>query len=296
MVFQKIHNSSLIICIMVLTKNPFPTIGELVVCQVVSIQPSYVQVRLEDYKGIEKESQLMGMVHVSELSNRWVKNINSIVSIGSRVVLLVLRVNEERGYVDLSLRRVTMEQRTAKSNEWRYSTKAENLLKFFGEQHNITLEQLYEQAIWPLLEKYFDVRTAFEEIKEEGRVILDSVENIVLSPELKDALFKLIEDTVTISKVSIDVEFEIHAFTGDGINLIKDSLSNAIKIRRPKGLELKIFYIGAPIYRCEIEANDYPTAEKFLDKVVKKIESILGHQGTIATHREHLSNEQKSVA
>ena len=44
------------------------------------------------------------MVHISELWNQWVKNIHSLISVGQKVVLLVLRVNEERGYVDLSLR------------------------------------------------------------------------------------------------------------------------------------------------------------------------------------------------
>ena len=127
---------------MVSSKHPFPIPGELVVCNVVSIQQGYVQVKLEDYKGTSNEGNLIGMVHISELSNRWVKNIHSLISVGQKVVLLVLRVNEERGYVDLSLRRVTMEQKTNKMNDWRYAVKAENLLKFFAEQHKTTLEDI----------------------------------------------------------------------------------------------------------------------------------------------------------
>jgi translation initiation factor 2 subunit 1 len=281
---------------MVLTKNPFPAPGELVVCLVTNIQSGYVQVKLEDYKGTGPEGVLNGMVHISELSNRWVKNIHSIISVGSKVVLLVLRVNEERGYVDLSLRRVNQEQKSNKMNDWRYANKAENLMKYLAEQYKVTLEDLYKQALFPLIDKYGDIRTAFEDIKEEGIEILNKTENITLSPELKQTLFKIIDENVEIHKVTITAEYEIRSGLGNGIELIKEALVSAKKLRRPKGIDIRIFYIGAPVYRCEIIASDYPSAEKFLEKVTKKIEATLEKNGTVEVHRDNLSNEQKSAS
>jgi translation initiation factor 2 subunit 1 len=281
---------------MVLTKENFPELGELVVSRVTGIQGGYVEVDLEDYKGLESEEHAHGMVHLSELSNRWVKNIHSIISIGQRVVLLVLRIDKERGYVDLSLRRVTKEQKTNKMNAWRYATKAENMLKFFCEQHNITIEQLYQQLLFPLLSKYSDLRTALEEIKEEGMAVLNNIPEIGASELIKKDFITFVHDNVTINKIEISAEFKVRSHIGNGVVLIKNAFAEAKKIKNTKGVEVKIFYVGSPNYRVQIEANDYPDAEKHLEKIQKKVEKIIGNQGSVILVRDVLSNEQKSTA
>lgn len=280
---------------MVLTKESFPELGELVVSRVTGIQGGYVEVDLEDYRGLASEEHAHGMVHLSELSNRWVKNIHSIISIGQRIVLLVLRIDKDRGYVDLSLRRVTKEQRTVKMNSWRYATKAENMLKFFCEQHQITLQDLYNQMLFPLLAKYVDFRTALEEIKEEGVAVLDSLPEITAKDTIKKDFVSFIQDNVTISKIEISAEFKIRSYAGNGVVVIKNALIEAKKIKNTKGVEVKIYYVGSPNYRVEIEANDYADAEKHLEKIQKKIEKYIGNQGSVTLVRDMLSNEQKST-
>lgn len=276
-----------------LNRNPFPEPGELVVCRVVHIQNGYVQVELEDYSGLPREQRAQGMVHISELSNRWVKNINSLVSVGQRLVLQVIRVNKDRGYLDLSLRRVNKIQRSTIMNQWRYAIKLEGLLNFFAEQHNMTLMELYEKAIWALIDNYGDIRTAFETIKEDGFEALSSTPGLEISEELQQELFQLIVDNVTISKVNLQVEFDVRSYLGNGVEVIKDAFSAVNRLRKPKGVEVSFAYIGAPIYRMNLEAKDYPTAEKFLEKVHKKLQETLGNNGTVQLLREELSNEQK---
>jgi translation initiation factor 2 subunit 1 len=278
---------------MVKNKSAFPQPGELVICKIKNVQKGYVQVSLEDYAGLKNENNAQGMVHISELSNRWVKNINSIVSIGQKVVLTVLRVNEDRGYVDLSLRRVNKAQRQTKMNEWKYATKLEGLLKFFAEQHNLSIEELFEKVLFNIIDKYGDLRTAFEDIKEEGIEELNNVEDLDISDELRDDLFNLITNNITISKINLNLEFEIRTKAGDGIQKIKDAIRGATKIRKPKGIEIDFSYIGAPVYRCEIEAKDYQSAEKHLGKIREKIESIILPDGSVELIRDQLSNAQK---
>lgn len=275
-----------------LNRYPFPQAGELVICRVTNVQRGYVQVELEDYAGLPHEERAQGMVHISELSNRWVKNINSIVSIGQRLVLQTIRVNTDRGYLDLSLRRVNKIQRTTVMNQWRYAKKLEGLLTFFAEQKGIELEKLYEDAIWPLVDKYGEIRVGFEAIKEDGFEVLANVENLNISEELQKDLYQLIMDNITISKVELQVEFDIRSYEGDGIELVKNAFAAVNRLRKPKGVETSFFYIGAPIYRMNLEAKDYPTAEKHLEKVYNKIEEIIGNKGVVQLVRDELSNEQ----
>ncbi|MHA1776901.1 MAG: hypothetical protein DRO88_01330 [Promethearchaeia archaeon] len=275
-----------------LNRNPFPEPGELVICRVINIQRGYVQVELEDYAGLPHEERAQGMVHISELSNRWVKNINSLISIGQRLVLQVVRVNKDRGYLDLSLRRVNKIQRTTVMNQWRYAIKLEGLLNFFAEQHNMTLMELYEKAIWALIDNYGDIRSAFEAIKEDGIEALSSTPGLEISEELQKELYKLIVENITISKVNLQVEFDIRSYLGNGVEIIKDAFNAVNKIRKPKGVEISFAYIGAPIYRMNLEAKDYITAEKFLEKVHTKFQETIGNAGTVQLLREDLSNEQ----
>jgi translation initiation factor 2 subunit 1 len=281
---------------MVLSKESFPELGELVIARVTSIQPGYVEVELEDYRGLEHEGHAHGMVSISELSNRWVKNIHSIITVGQRVVLLVLRIDKERGYVDLSLRRVTKEQKSSKMNAWRYATKAENLLKFFAEQHGMSLEDLHIKAIFPLIEKFGELRAAMEAIKEDGVATVEEIKEFTLDEPIRSAFISFVSDNVTIHKVEVFAEFKIRSNEGNGIMLIKQALIEAKNMKAPKGLELKIYYVGSPYYRVEIEAFEYIEAEKQLEKIKEHVETIIGKKGTVELIRDFLSNEQKSSA
>ncbi len=45
-----------------------------------------------------------GLLHVSEISSSWIRNIRDFVREGQKMVLKVLRVDLEKGHIDLSLR------------------------------------------------------------------------------------------------------------------------------------------------------------------------------------------------
>ena len=85
---------------MLLKKEGFPEEDELVMCTVTQVQFHSVFVTLDEYdKG--------GMIHISEVSPGRIRNIRDFVREGKKIVCKVLRVNEEKGHIDLSLRRVT---------------------------------------------------------------------------------------------------------------------------------------------------------------------------------------------
>ncbi|HIE33962.1 MAG TPA: S1 RNA-binding domain-containing protein, partial [Candidatus Altiarchaeales archaeon] len=92
-------------------ESRYPEPGELVIATVQNIFKQGAFVTLDEY------GNKRGMLHLSEISLKWVRNIRNYVKEGQKVVLLVLRVNPERGHIDLSLRRVSDAQRKAKLQE-----------------------------------------------------------------------------------------------------------------------------------------------------------------------------------
>ncbi|MHA1728860.1 MAG: translation initiation factor IF-2 subunit alpha [Promethearchaeota archaeon] len=258
---------------MVKKREKFPEEGELIVAQVDNIQKMYVYVRLEDYEGLPRDrGRALGMVHISELSNAWVRNITDFMKINQRVVLRVLRVNSHKGHIDLSLRRVNDEQKIYKMNEWKFELKAENLLKIFGKLVGATLEEVYNDIGNPLLDIFGDIHEAFDEIKRNGKSELDSLD---ISDEWKESFFEFIDSNIELNKVEINGTFEIVVYEGEGVKIVKKVIENAKKVKTNNLADFSFHYIGAPFYNFKISANNYQDAEKYLKKVINSAKKTI---------------------
>ena len=132
-------------------KRGLPSAGELVVCKVVKINPHSVFARLEEY---DKE----GMIHISEVSSGWVRDIRQYVKIGQDIIAKVL--NAEEG-VTLSIKRVTPHQRTQKIKEYKLDQRAEKMLELVGQKLGKTTDQAYEEVGYTMQEKFGSLYEAF---------------------------------------------------------------------------------------------------------------------------------------
>lgn len=258
---------------MVKSRTRFPSEGEFVVAKVTEVQDQYVYVDLIGYEGLDSEPYARGMIHISEISSRWIKNIRNYVRIGQRIVLRVLRVDPRKGHVDLSLRRVNSAQRENKLKEWKYAVKYENLLQFLTETEGIdmTLDEAYELIGFPVLDYYDNYQETIENLKENGMELLDNLENI--PKKVKETLLKIVDENVEISTVSIAGKVKLSFNSGNGIDYIKDTLLEALKVINSKETRnIKIYYIAAPLYRLEIVSKDYLDAENILSDALEVIE------------------------
>jgi translation initiation factor 2 subunit 1 len=260
---------------MVKSRTPFPKEGEFVIGRVVDIQQQYIYVDLLDYEGLPSEKYAQGMIHISEISSRWIKNIRNFARVGQRIVVRVLRVDQSKGHVDLSLRRVNSAQKDNRMKEWKYAVKYENLLQFFTEAEgvNLNLDQAYELIGWPVLDKFDSYQETIESLKEYGDEILHSLKN--LSEDQIENFLKIVNENVEISTVSIIGRLKLMNTDGDGVEKIKSTLNEAKQvIKKPKETRnIKILYIGAPFYRVEVISKDYLDAENILSDSLEIIES-----------------------
>jgi len=260
---------------MVKNKYPFPKEGAFIMGRVVDIQNQYIYVDLPDYDGLPSEETARGMIHISEISSRWVRNIRSIVRIGQRLVLRVVKVVPDKGQIDLSLRRVNSAQKALIAKEHKYANKYENLLQFLTETEGIdlTLIQAYELIGWPIKEQFNFYQEAVEALKEEGKEILGELKNI--TDDINKAFLKIIDENVEVSTVKIMGKIKLMNTSGDGIAKIKETLNNVMKvIENPKETrKINLSYLGAPIYRLEIISKDYIDAEGILSDAIEVLEN-----------------------
>jgi translation initiation factor 2 subunit 1 len=259
--------------IMVKSKSKFPREGEFVVAKVTEVQKQYVYVDLISFEGLDSEKNARGMIHISEISSRWIKNIRNFVRIGQRVVLRVLRVDPSKGHVDMSLRRVNSAQKEIRLKEWKYAVKYENLLQFLTEAEgiNMTLDEAYDKIGFPILDFFTNYQEVIENLKENGEELLDQLENV--SDDTKKALLKIVDENVQISTVSISGKVKLSFNSENGVDKIKESLLDAIKvIESGETRSIKINYLAAPFYRLEVVTKDYLDAENILSEALEIIE------------------------
>ncbi len=245
-----------------------PEKGELVICTVTKAKGFGAFVELDEYPGTK------GFIHIKEVAPGWVKNIRDHVREGQKIVCKVMDVDPSKGYVDLSLKRVNEHQKREKIQQWKNEQKAKKLLEMVGERIGLSFEECLEKFGYELIKKFGSLYNAFEEVARNEKVL----EEEGFSNEWTKHFIEIAKENIVIPYVEIKGYVEMKCPTPDGIKYIKKALQ---MIEGKKGeIEIEVRYISAPLYRIEVKAPDYKSAEKELKaRVEKSIEYIKKHGG-----------------
>ena len=128
-------------------KRGFPMLGEIVICKITKINPNSAFARLEEYN---KE----GMIHISEISSGWVRDIRQHVKPNQSVIAKVVRLNEGSGEISLSLKRVDDKQQNEKMKDYNLNKKAEKMLEIAAKSMDMTLDKAYVEVGYALQEDF----------------------------------------------------------------------------------------------------------------------------------------------
>merc|ERR1712070_1010969 len=126
----------------------FPEVEDVVIVQVRSIADMGAYVSLLEYNNIE------GMILLSELSRRRIRSINKLIRVGRQEIVVVLRVDREKGYIDLSKRRVSPEDVAQTEEKFNKSKAVHSIMRHVAETCKRELETLYATFGWPLYKQY----------------------------------------------------------------------------------------------------------------------------------------------
>ena len=246
----------------------YPEVGDLVVATATRVEDYGAYVKLDEYSGIE------GLVHISEISTTWVRNIRDHAREGQKLVLKVLRVNPQRNQIDLSLRRVTGREKSEKMLEWKKERKAESILKSAGDK----LEKPGEVDVIRnlLMEKFGGLYSPLEEGLDEGP---EALVKAGLTNDWAQAVIEASKSKIRLEKSKVRATVSVFSHKPHGLDIIKQSFASAKKVRKPRGTEVRIYSIGAPKYRIEVEAGSFESAEKALNSIVEELLSSVKKSG-----------------
>ena len=242
-----------------------PEEGEIIIATVTQVTGHGAYVTLDEY------NNMTGFLHISEIATGWIRNIERYIRPKQKAVLKVIRANKVRGEVDTSLKQVSGEERKSKLIEVKKNDKAATFLDFIKSKLKLTDETVKEIED-VLLQKYDYVYDAFEAVSRKG---LDAIQNINLSPEIKNAIEEA-SKRIPVPVVEISGIMEIILKKPNGIEIIKSTLANAEGSKG--GANSTITYIGAPRYRIVVTAENFKVAEKFMNNTVEKLRANIEKQ------------------
>lgn len=249
-------------------KPEWPEPGDLVIATIETVTDYGAYAKLDEY---EKR----GLLHVSEISSSWIRNIHDFVREGQKTVLKVLRVDSEKGHIDLSLRRVTKRERIEKVMSWKKVRKADALLKGVAEKTGLPLQEIYAKAGAPVEEQY-SLYDGFEKAAKEGPEFLTK---IGVQEDIARAFAEVAAERIHVKMVKVKGVLEIRCLKPNGVKLVKEAFLNAEKTEKTKDADVKFYVIAAPKYSIEVLAENYKRAEDVLQKVSQNVITNISKAG-----------------
>ena len=249
-----------------------PEQGEIVLATVTKIMDHGAYVTLDEYDGIQ------GFLHISEIAPGWIRSVNKFVKDGEKKVLLVKKVNPERGDIDLSLKQVSNDQKKEKLKEVKKYEKGKTLLQNVKEKAKLSDKEIekLEDSIYTKFDSVYD---AFVEIGRNG---IDSIKELKITKKTGDAIEE-VSSRIKLPSVEIRGIMEITNGKSDGVEIIKKTLLDVLK----KDSTINITYLGAPKYRLSITSENFKSAEKSLKPIIAEIQTnIEKKKGSFAFTRE----------
>jgi len=239
-----------------------PGRGELVIATVKKIFPYGAFCTLDEYDGLE------AFLHVSEIAPRWIKNIREHVREGQKVIAQVHRFIPEKNQIDLTIKRVSESDRVWKREQYRRENRGKKLLENAAKK--LKKDEVFIGEIAPEMEKAFgSIYECFEALSLDSE---NARGKLKVPAKVLKVLESVAKDNIKPQKVHISRKLKVECFESDGVERVRGALG---KVSSEKA-KVELRYIGAPLYKIDIESDDYKTAEKELERIVSAISAEMG--------------------
>jgi translation initiation factor 2 subunit 1 len=247
---------------MAYTKKGIPEEGELVLCIVRKILPHSVFVDLIEYSNRE------AMIHISEIAPGRIRNIRDFVKEGKQVVCKVLLLNRDRGTIDLSLRRVSLQQKLKKEEEYKQEQKSEKILEAVAHKMKTTLEEAYKNAGSKIIEECGSLTVCFQDVAMNGDALLKELQ---LPENYTKELFEVIKERIKPPEAKVVADLVLECNDDNGVEAIRKALKTGEDLIKSEKYKGSITYNSAPHYRVELVFHDFKIAEEALETVCNAI-------------------------
>ncbi|MFH1631091.1 MAG: S1 RNA-binding domain-containing protein [Candidatus Aenigmatarchaeota archaeon] len=233
----------------IVKKRGNPSIGEILICKVTHISPNSVTVHINEY---DQE----GLVHVSEVSRGWIRDIRRFIKQDQEVVAKVIGSDP----ISLSIKRVDDNQKKNKMREFKMEQRADKMLELAAEKLGKTVDQAYEEVGYGLRDRFGSVYEAMKKALHKPSELKKYA-----SDEWIATLHEIAEKNIEQKEFEFRANVTIKTYKANGIKIIKDTLKRAEKSG------LSVSYISAPRYLMRIKTLNPKKGHQELESKLKTL-------------------------
>lgn len=250
--------------------NKFPVEGEVVIGKILSVSNDVVRMQLLEY------GELTGLILTSELSKRRFKTIAQLTKVGNIEVCQVLKVEETKGFVDLSLKRVSEQERQDCKDSFSRSKLAYQIMAKAAKLAECTITELYENWGYAKISEFGSLFSYFSLAKEDSSI---------LDGEPRGEFFKkVIEDQFKASSFKVRADVDVTCAIG-GVVLIKNAFGKALEFDS----SLEIALLRSPTFSImkisENKEEAFYSVNTAVEIVKEEIEAQGGTFSVVSTAR-----------
>jgi len=266
-------------------REKFPEPEQVIMIKVRRVENLGAYVSMLEYNNAE------GMVMLSELSKRRIRSIKNLIRAGQIMAVAVIRVDQNKGYVDLSRRRVSHEEQQEMEEKFAKSKMVHSVMRHTAQQKpDTSLEQLCEMIAWPLYELYPHAYDAFKILAssaaDEVWSKLQEKTGETISDELKEQLISNIKRRLTVNATRLRATVDVTCYEYEGIDAVREAL-RAGQACECDDAKLQVTLIAPPQYSISTTCIDRAAGYATVEKAMKAIEtSITKAGGNFLVHQK----------
>jgi len=258
-------------------RNKLPKVGELVMAKVTRSggDSNSFYCELINYNMIE------GFVSSTELKRK--EKVRKLIEGKKEVVLSVVSIDTDKGYIDLSHRKFDKKSATQFELDYPFNKKIWSLgqdMKTLQKNNEFTefTDFIYDQIIWPVYDKINNennIKSVYENILLNPKLLFGTgIDNSIFSEEYITSIIDNIKSRVVLTPVQIEAEIQVTVIDGDGVDTIKKIFDYQID-------NVSIEIVAPPIYRIIVDADNITNAIINLEKMALVIKENCEKYGAI---------------
>lgn len=253
-------------------KNELPKIDELVIGVPIKIDDMGVSVKLVEY------NDQLAFIALREVSERRFRSIKKVIKLGKTYPLLVIAIDEKKGYVDLSNKYIT-----DRDSAIEHYTKYKNVVSVFKQfiyyiekKLDRILDQdekneYAEKILWN-----FDKRDAYD-MFSKIRIDLSQIDQFELNNDDKDILKNAVVKMFKKPVYTVQARFNMFIIGISGVERIKNILEKAEDCCKDE-VKMNITLLNSPCYQIQIVDDNEKLAVSIIREALDIIEKMVSNE------------------
>lgn len=244
----------------------YPDAGETVIIKITNTTEVGVYVELVEYNNIE------GLIMVGELSKKKIKCIASTVKTGNIEAAIVLRVDKEKGYIDISRKSIMKEDAAEAMQRYAQNKQAHTVMIMATKKLNIPISDLYEEYFIKS-KPYGGIYPYFLQLKED------------------DKMYEFVKKKFAALKYKIRADIDVSCYKG------VEDVVHALSAAKDEDENVEIALIKPPVYSISLVASNKQDGIRIITNAcqnVKKRVAELGGRFSICTEPTVYGNKMNN--